>query len=1119
MKRTGILIFFFFLLHTLNAAHISGGEMYYRYLGPGTAANSLRYEITMRLFRDCSAGGTSVAPMPPDVIISIFDNATDGRISDNNVSRDLSMDQRLQKIDFSCIQFAPEVCYDVGYYHFITDLPRNVQGYTASFQTCCRVGGINNIQYNFGSTNGAPGVTVSCNISGTALLGATGVNSSPVFRLKDTALVCANNSIMVDFGATDADFDSLSYSFCEAFGCASNITNASSVPSGPPLGGYFPSLTYTAFFSGNQPMGTSVSINPATGLITGTAPNISGRYVINVCITEWRGGRAIGRHRKDFIMKVADCNRTAAVLNPQYFTCDGFTLTFSNLGNAVSGTQYFWNFGDPASGAANTSTAPVATHTFTDTGVYNIKLKVSINGVCEDSTTSRVKVYPGFFPAFNIDPPYCIGIPIQFSDQTRTDYGVVNKWKWDFGNPATNADTSLIRNPQYTYNTGGLYRVTFIVGNSFGCVDTISSEITVVSSPPLRVTPRDTAYCGLDTLTLNAVGTGIFSWQPATNILQGNTASPRVFPTTPTTYVVTLNQGGCVGRDSVRVRPQNDLTASINASATNICQDDTLTLTGNSNKTGGVRWLWQPGSTLTQTDTRITRAFPQTNTTYALQARWGNNCFATATKDIVVKPLAVPEAGPGGAICFSQGSLNLQASGGDSYRWVPSAGLSNPAIPNPVASPSATTWYKVFISVNGCAKEKVDSVQVLVRPLPATGLFKDTLICSIDTLKLTTTGVGTYSWSPNYMISNVNAPMPLVSPDVPTTYFVSLTDAFGCVKNDSVVVDVKLFVTIDAGPDTVICLTDSYQIATSSDALSYRWTPPLYLDNATLKRPTTTPQTNEITYRVVANIGKCQSTDAVTIRTVPYPQIRASNDTTICFGDNANITVTGGSLVSWSPATYLTETDTRNTVSVKPLTDIRYIATVRDVLGCPKPVSDSVWVRVYPEIIASTGIRDTSVVAGQPIQLNGSGGNRYFWSPAAGLSNPNIASPLATPLSDIEYKLLVTAVPPGCSGRDSVRIKVYQLPPSLYVPTAFSPNGDGLNDILRPKPLGIRSITYFRVYNRWGELIYATSQLNAGWDGRYKGNPQDPGTFVWEAEAITFRGETIRVKGSSILIR
>jgi gliding motility-associated-like protein len=89
----------------------------------------------------------------------------------------------------------------------------------------------------------------------------------------------------------------------------------------------------------------------------------------------------------------------------------------------------------------------------------------------------------------------------------------------------------------------------------------------------------------------------------------------------------------------------------------------------------------------------------------------------------------------------------------------------------------------------------------------------------------------------------------------------------------------------------------------------------------------------------------------------------------------------------------------------------------------------------------------------------------------------------------------------------------------LYVPTAFSPNGDGLNDILRPKALGIRSLTFFRVYNRWGELIFSTSQINAGWDGRYKGNPQDPGTFVWEAEAVTFRGETIRVKGNSVLIR
>ena len=383
MKKFLLSILSSVSLSFVFAAHISGGEMYYKYLGPGLLPNTSKYEITLRLFRDCSASGTFVSPMPVEAFISIFDNSGDSRVSDNLIARDLLLDKRLSKIDFSCIQFAPEVCYDVGYYHFQTDLPQNRQGYTCAFQTCCRVGGINNIFYNFGSMNGAPGVTVSCKISGTDELGPAGVNSSPVFKLKDTALVCANNFFRLDFSADDDDGDSLSYSFCDAYGCSPTIVNASSFPSGSPSNTVFPFLDYNGF-SGNAPLGSPVTINAVTGIISGNAPATAGRYVIDVCITEWRKGISIGSHRKDFILKIADCNKTAASLNPQYFTCDGFTLNFSNNATNLSGTIYQWNFGDMASGINNTSAVATPTHTYSDTGIYILKLKVSINGQCED---------------------------------------------------------------------------------------------------------------------------------------------------------------------------------------------------------------------------------------------------------------------------------------------------------------------------------------------------------------------------------------------------------------------------------------------------------------------------------------------------------------------------------------------------------------------------------------------------------------------------------------------------------------------------------------------------------------------------------------------------------------
>src|SRR5690606_650244 len=107
----------------------------------------------------------------------------------------------------------------------------------------------------------------------------------------------------------------------------------------------------------------------------------------------------------------------------------------------------------------------------------------------------------------------------------------------------------------------------------------------------------------------------------------------------------------------------------------------------------------------------------------------------------------------------------------------------------------------------------------------------------------------------------------------------------------------------------------------------------------------------------------------------------------------------------------------------------------------------------------------------------------------------------------------------GCMGRDSIRITVYRVHPDMYVPTAFTPNGDGNNDVIRPILLGMKNLNYFKVYNRFGQLVFSTTEMGKGWDGVYKGRPQDPATFVWTAEGVTYKGEKITRKGYVVLIR
>jgi gliding motility-associated-like protein len=107
----------------------------------------------------------------------------------------------------------------------------------------------------------------------------------------------------------------------------------------------------------------------------------------------------------------------------------------------------------------------------------------------------------------------------------------------------------------------------------------------------------------------------------------------------------------------------------------------------------------------------------------------------------------------------------------------------------------------------------------------------------------------------------------------------------------------------------------------------------------------------------------------------------------------------------------------------------------------------------------------------------------------------------------------------GCFDTDSIRVKVYKIAADLLVPSGFSPNGDGDNDIFRPILIGMRSLDLFKVYNRWGQLLYANTDANSGWDGTYNGKPQDPATYVWYAEGTDYKGTKIRKKGYVVLIR
>ena len=161
--------------------------------------------------------------------------------------------------------------------------------------------------------------------------------------------------------------------------------------------------------------------------------------------------------------------------------------------------------------------------------------------------------------------------------------------------------------------------------------------------------------------------------------------------------------------------------------------------------------------------------------------------------------------------------------------------------------------------------------------------------------------------------------------------------------------------------------------------------------------------------------------------------------------------------------------------------------------------------------------QDTIAAAGQPVQLHASGGLSYLWSPGGYLNDAGIANPIAI-LSATQSFRLKAFTPEGCESYDTVIVKIYK-GPDIYLPNAFTPNDDGLNDLLRGIPVGLQQFNWLRIFNRYGQEIFSTTDYHKGWDGKWKGQKQDNGVYVVIASGIDFRGNPINKKAAVMLIR
>jgi gliding motility-associated-like protein len=375
-----------------------------------------------------------------------------------------------------------------------------------------------------------------------------------------------------------------------------------------------------------------------------------------------------------------------------------------------------------------------------------------------------------------------------------------------------------------------------------------------------------------------------------------------------------------------------------------------------------------------------------------------------------------------------------------------------------------------------------------------------------------------------YFPSGPGATGPVTTRNFPTagTYPVTLvsTNAAGC--KDTVVrsVTVNSLPTVNAGPDTSICIGSTATLG-ATGAVSYVWSPAATLSNPAIANPAASP-TVPTTYTVVGtDANGCKGKDSIRILLQTKTTATVAPGDSTCFGTPLQLLASGAETYQWVPATGLDNPAIANPLAT-PAQTTTYLVISRESTCIPD--SDRVTVVIWPKPEVNAGT-DVQIYSGKSTQLVAYGPsiNTFLWSPAEGLSCTDCADPEAAPKRTTEY-IIYASNNFGCSDTDAVVVTVLCDQSQLFIPNSFSPNSDGQNDRFFPHGTGLDRVISFRVYNRWGQAVYeragfAPNSDADGWDGTHLGSALPPDTFVYIVEAECTNGERIQVKGDVTLVR